>query len=46
MFNGSLNGEAFSNYVRDVLAPTLEEGDIVVIDNLSAHKVSEALDPI
>jgi transposase len=34
-----MNGEAFRVYVENVLAPSLSEGDIVVIDNLSAHKV-------
>lgn len=33
------NGEAFLVYVRNVLAPSLSQGDIVVIDNLPAHKV-------
>jgi transposase len=34
-----MNGEAFLLYVGKVLAPCLSEGDIVVIDNLPAHKV-------
>ena len=34
-----MNGEAFLVYVEKVLAPSLSEGDIVVIDNLPAHKV-------
>ncbi len=34
-----MNGEAFRTYLREVLAPTLEPGDTVVMDNLSAHKV-------
>ena len=34
-----MNGEAFLVYVEKVLAPSLSQGDIVVIDNLSAHKV-------
>jgi transposase len=29
-----------------MLAPSLSEGDIVVIDNFSAHKVAGALEPI
>jgi transposase len=35
-----MNGEAFLVYVRTVLAPSLSAGDIVVIDNLPAHKVT------
>jgi len=46
MFKGSLNGEIFASYIQEVLAPTLKEGDIVIIDNFSAHKVFGALDPI
>jgi len=34
-----MNGEAFLVYVEAALAPSLSEGDIIVIDNLSAHKV-------
>jgi len=35
-----MNGEAFLIYVEKVLAPSLSDGDIVVTDNLSAHKVA------
>jgi transposase len=38
VFDGALNGELFEAYVRDMLAPTLRMGDIVVMDNLSSHK--------
>ena len=34
-----MNGNAFLAYVEQILAPTLKPGDIVVLDNLSAHKV-------
>lgn len=37
--DGPLNGELFLAYVRQQLAPTLAEGDVVVMDNLPAHKV-------
>ncbi|EAV41386.1 Transposase and inactivated derivative [Stappia aggregata IAM 12614] len=33
-----MNGAAFLAYVEQVLAPTLKPGDIVVMDNLPAHK--------
>jgi hypothetical protein len=35
---GSTNHEVFEAYVEHVLAPTLEAGQVVVMDNLSAHK--------
>ena len=39
VLDGAMNGEAFRTYLREVLAPTLSEGDTVIMDNLSAHKV-------
>lgn len=40
---GALNAEVFRTYVREILLPTLAPGDILVMDNLSAHKDREAL---
>ena len=34
------DGEVFTAYLEQVLAPRLQPGDVVVLDNLSAHKVS------
>lgn len=39
VLDGPMNGEAFRVYVEKVLVPCLSQGDIVVIDNLPAHKV-------
>lgn len=36
--DGAMNGAAFLAYVEQVLVPTLRPGDIVVMDNLPAHK--------
>jgi transposase len=38
VLDGAMNGEAFLAYVEQVLVPTLLPGDIVVMDNLPAHK--------
>jgi transposase len=38
--DGAINGDIFRAYVEQVLAPTLKPGDIVVLDNLSSHKVA------
>ena len=38
VIDGPINGELFGVYVEKVLAPTLAEGDIVVLDNLGSHK--------
>ncbi len=40
VLDGPMTGEAFRAYVRQVLAPELEADDVVVMDNLPAHKVA------
>jgi transposase len=35
---GSTNGMVFQTYLEEVLCPTLNSGQVVVMDNLSAHK--------
>jgi transposase len=38
IIDGPINGELFSLYVENVLAPTLASGDVVILDNLGSHK--------
>lgn len=38
VLDGAMNGKAFLAYVQQVLVPTLKDGDLVVMDNLSSHK--------
>lgn len=38
--DGAVNADVFGTFVEHVLAPQLESGDVVVMDNLSSHKVS------
>ena len=38
ILDGAMHGAAFLAYVEQVLAPTLAPGDIVIMDNLPAHK--------
>jgi transposase len=40
LFDGPMNGPCFRAYVENFLAPTLRQGDVVVMDNLPAHKVA------
>ncbi len=40
VYEGSLTGEFFKAWVKGCLCPTLRVGDIVVMDNLSSHKVA------
>ncbi len=39
VIDGPMDGLTFSAYVEQILAPTLVPGDVVVMDNLPAHKV-------
>ena len=39
VLDGPMNGAAFLAYVEQVLVPELEPGDVVIIDNLPAHRV-------
>ena len=38
MIDGAVNGELFEAYVEHIFVPTLIPGEIVLMDNLSAHK--------
>ncbi len=38
LFEGAMTTLTFEVYIEDVLAPTLRRGEIVLMDNLSAHK--------
>lgn len=40
VLDGPINGETFRAYVEQMLAPTLTPGDIIIMDNLSSHKIS------
>ncbi len=40
VFDGAINGETFLAYVEQGLVPALRPGDIVIMDNLSSHKVA------
>lgn len=40
ILDGPMDGDSFRAYVTEVLAPTLQRGDIVIMDNLPSHKVA------
>jgi len=46
LLDGPMNGAAFLAYAEQVLAPELRPGDIVIMDNLPAHKISGAREAI
>ena len=40
VFDGAIDGESFLAYIEQILVPTLHPGDLVIADNLGAHKVA------
>jgi transposase len=40
VLDGPINGASFLAYIEQFLAPTLDRGDIVVMDNLGSHKIA------
>jgi transposase len=40
VLGGPITGESFCAYVEQFLTPALAKGDVVVMDNLAAHKVA------
>jgi transposase len=46
IIDGPINGELFTIYAEQVLAPTLIKGDIVILDNLGSHKGQAARNAI
>lgn len=40
VFDGAIDGPSFLAYIEQILVPTLVPGDIVIADNLGAHKVA------
>ena len=49
VIEAATNAMVFETYVEQVLVPTLRPGDVVVMDNLSAHKsvaVREAIEAV
>jgi transposase len=47
--DAATDGEIFRRFVRDALAPVLRPGDVVVMDNLQAHKaagIREAIEAV
>ena len=38
LFDGPIDGERFHAYVEQFLVPTLQPGDVVILDNLGSHK--------
>jgi transposase len=46
VFEGAVDGAIFTQWVTERLAPSLRPGQIVILDNLSVHKVAPARDAI
>lgn len=39
LLDGVLNGEAFLAFAEQIVLPALQSDDVVVMDNLSTHKI-------
>ena len=46
VIDGAMNGATFLAYIEQVLAPTLQPDDIVIIDNATIHKVTGVAEAI
>ena len=46
VLNGPMNRSAFEVYIETQLAPNLSKGDVVIMDNLAAHRSQAAADAI
>lgn len=46
VYDGAMNANVFLAYVSQVLVPTLAPGDVVIMDNLPAHKAAGIRDAI
>ena len=42
VIEGAIDRDAFNAYIETQLAPSLQQGDIVILDNLSVHKSAQA----
>jgi transposase len=38
LLDGPINGDSFRTYIERVLVPTLQPGEVVLMDNLGSHK--------
>jgi transposase len=44
VFEGTLNKELFKEYIDKLLAPTLSQSDVLIMDNSSVHKAKVVID--
>src|SRR3981081_2058676 len=42
LLDGPINRAVFDTYIETQLAPTLQRGDVVILDNLAAHRSAAA----
>ena len=43
VLKGAINADIFYEYVKQILLPTLKQGNIVMLDNLSSHKSARVI---
>jgi transposase len=46
LFDGATDRNMFDAYIKEILAPRLRPGDILIMDNLNAHRSETALEVV
>jgi transposase len=46
VFDGAVDKSIFCEYIDKILSPSLQKGDVVIMDNLSSHKNNKVLEII
>jgi transposase len=46
LFEGAVDRKMFDGYIKEILGPQLQPGDIVIMDNLNAHKSEIVLEVV
>jgi len=45
-YSGGTTGDKFVEYLKNVLIPTLNKGDVIIMDNMRSHHVKDVKDVI
>lgn len=45
-YNGGTTGERFVDYLKNILIPTLNKGDVIIMDNMRSHHVKDVKEVI
>lgn len=45
-YSGGTTGDIFVNYIKNILIPTLADGDVIIMDNMRSHHVKEVREAV